>query len=307
MARDDDNGIGVASLVTFLAHEGATYQFAVDGPRAATPGTSGSPSSWSAAATIPVNDQFAGRTAMPSAPGTANGSNLGATLEPGEPEHSVETLGGSSVWWSWTAPAGGVWRVTTAGSDFDTILAVYSGNGIASLVQLGSDDDEGAGPFQPDRLPPPPEPTVPCRSAGTTGSRARSPSRSARSNIPSTDGIPDSWWDERACLRQSGSPRTNPDNGTARIEEYLADTLPRSAASSCRRRSGRTAAFRSSASKTAPPPHLPVDHARRSRGCLPPGRRWGPRSSCNGALLELPRPPTPPPGGAVYRIEVNAP
>ena len=36
-----------------------------------------------------------------------NGSNVGATKEPGEPDHAGDP-GGASVWYTWTAPADGV-------------------------------------------------------------------------------------------------------------------------------------------------------------------------------------------------------
>lgn len=68
---------------------------------------------------------------------------MGATKEPGEPNHAKD-IGGASVWWTWTAPASGVVNITTADSDFDTLLAVYTGSSLTSLVPVASNDDEDA-------------------------------------------------------------------------------------------------------------------------------------------------------------------
>jgi hypothetical protein len=65
-------------------------------------------------------------------------STVGATKETGEPNHCGQA-GGASQWYIYTAPAGGTLRVSTAGSTFNTILAVYTGPGtnFASLVAQG--------------------------------------------------------------------------------------------------------------------------------------------------------------------------
>ena len=46
-----------------------------------------------------------------------------------------------SVWFTWTAPASGEYRVDTSGSRFDTLLAVYTGSALASLVRVASSDN----------------------------------------------------------------------------------------------------------------------------------------------------------------------
>jgi subtilisin family serine protease len=77
------------------------------------------------------------------------GTNLGSDKEVGEPDHANQT-GGTSVWWKWTAPTTGRARVSTAGSDFDSLLNVYTCPlaipTVGSLVQLnpkaGNDDVE---------------------------------------------------------------------------------------------------------------------------------------------------------------------
>src|SRR5205085_319132 len=78
---------------------------------------------------------------------TANGSNVGATKETGEPGPGSGNLaGGRSVWWRWTAPSNGVVTVDTIGSSFDTILGAYTGTAVNALSAIGgSPNDDGGG------------------------------------------------------------------------------------------------------------------------------------------------------------------
>ena len=72
-------------------------------------------------------------------------STFGASKEPGEPNH-CDVVGGASQWFTYAAPETGVVRVSTEGSDFDTVLAVYSGSGtsFADLVMIACDNNSGA-------------------------------------------------------------------------------------------------------------------------------------------------------------------
>jgi hypothetical protein len=65
---------------------------------------------------------------------------LNATLDAGEPEQK-DFAAGASVWWTWTAPTTGTLKVDTIGSDFDSTLAIYSGDSLTNLTELGVDDD----------------------------------------------------------------------------------------------------------------------------------------------------------------------
>lgn len=47
------------------------------------------------------------------------------------------------MWWQWTSPGTGQVTVTTDGSSFDTVLAVYTGSAVSSLVAVASNDDVG--------------------------------------------------------------------------------------------------------------------------------------------------------------------
>jgi len=86
------------------------------------------------------NDAFAEAELLTGSSGFVKGTNVGATVEPGEPEHA-NVPGGASVWWRWTAPLDGRVSFDTFGSEFDTVLAVYTGNAIYDLDEVVSNDD----------------------------------------------------------------------------------------------------------------------------------------------------------------------
>ena len=85
----------------------------------------------------PANDDFADAIGIAGLSGSLNGSNRGATVEPGE----LRSGHGSSVWYNWVAPATGSLVLDTFGSDFDTVLVVGQGNSVGSLTELAYNDD----------------------------------------------------------------------------------------------------------------------------------------------------------------------
>ena len=88
------------------------------------------------------NDDFADRFVLIGASGSANGTNVGATIEPGEP-FAVRsgTTWLASVWWTWTAPSSGLFAFDTVGTAFDTVLGVYTGDTLGALAVVGENDD----------------------------------------------------------------------------------------------------------------------------------------------------------------------
>jgi len=94
----------------------------------------------------PPNDNFANRVAISGSTGSTTGTNVDATSEAGEPWHEEPTAlvnpGTASVWWTWTAPGTGPVSFSTYGSDFDTILAVYTGPAVDDLTLVASADDQ---------------------------------------------------------------------------------------------------------------------------------------------------------------------
>jgi uncharacterized repeat protein (TIGR02543 family) len=73
---------------------------------------------------------------------TALASNVSMTKEFGEPNHAGNP-GGKSIWWRWTAPTSGAVTLTTAGSAFNTLLAVYTGSTVSNLTWIASDNNSG--------------------------------------------------------------------------------------------------------------------------------------------------------------------
>ena len=87
-----------------------------------------------------TNDAFVAAEALVGDSGTATGTTALATRETGEPTHGG--IGGAaSIWYRWVAPSNGLLSVTTLGSNFDTLLGVYSGTAVGSLTVLGMNDD----------------------------------------------------------------------------------------------------------------------------------------------------------------------
>jgi len=69
---------------------------------------------------------------------TTSGSNVGATRELGEPSHAG-TPGGSSVWWTWTAPFSSSVTISATGTGFSPALGVYVGDSVPNLAVITSD------------------------------------------------------------------------------------------------------------------------------------------------------------------------
>jgi hypothetical protein len=143
VAANDDDPLGVeldTSRVWFPATAGTNYHIVVDGWNGAT-------------GTIrlrlyepprPPNDAFANRLPLTGTSLVTNGTTVDATREPGEPDHAG-LPGQHSIWWRWMAPGEGFVTVTTAGSDFDTTLAAYTGTNLATLAPVAENDQDPVG------------------------------------------------------------------------------------------------------------------------------------------------------------------
>ncbi|MEN9020827.1 MAG: hypothetical protein ABF370_09995, partial [Verrucomicrobiales bacterium] len=74
----------------------------------------------------PANDTFANRLSLGSnATVVTSGSTVDATLE--ADENDLDSLGGASIWWTWTAPSSTTFSIDTEGSGIETALAVFKG------------------------------------------------------------------------------------------------------------------------------------------------------------------------------------
>src|SRR5436190_4540061 len=94
------------------------------------------------------NDQFANAIPLVGPVVSTTGNNLTATKQfggggGGEPTFIAGNLGGASVWWTWTATASGPTTIDTEGSDFDTLLGVFTGEAQNRLTLVADNNDFG--------------------------------------------------------------------------------------------------------------------------------------------------------------------
>jgi hypothetical protein len=94
----------------------------------------------------PANDNFANAQTISGSAGSVTGTNVAATRETGEQNHSpASDAGGKSVWYNWTAPSAGSVTFNTSNTNYDTVLAAYTGASVGSLTALGKNDDVASG------------------------------------------------------------------------------------------------------------------------------------------------------------------
>lgn len=137
VAQNNNDGSTLQSRVAFTPVSGTTYRIAVDGHN----GVSGNLTlNWAQGGVGPANDHFANAQAISGGSGQTTASSVNATKEAGEP-NNAGVAGGASIWFVWTAPAGGLMFFETLGSSFDTVLAVYSGGSLSSLTSIASNND----------------------------------------------------------------------------------------------------------------------------------------------------------------------
>lgn len=89
----------------------------------------------------PPNDNFANAQILAGCSGSVTGTNFGATKEVGEPNNPDSPTSTRSVWYQWQSPSTGNVTIDTIGSDFDTVLAVYTGSSLGGLTLVEHNDD----------------------------------------------------------------------------------------------------------------------------------------------------------------------
>lgn len=84
---------------------------------------------------LPANDHFTNSFLLSGSEVTTNGTTVRATQEASEPNHGGNA-NSPSVWYSWTAPAGGsvTFDATNGGANFNLTLAVYTGSSVSALT-----------------------------------------------------------------------------------------------------------------------------------------------------------------------------
>lgn len=101
---------------------------------------------------VPINgnDNFANASVISSLPYTSTQSTVDATMEFGEPDNPAgcitffPAIKGATVWYQYTPPVGATLTANTFGSNFDTVLAVYTGASVGALTPIVCNDDSGS-------------------------------------------------------------------------------------------------------------------------------------------------------------------
>jgi RTX calcium-binding nonapeptide repeat (4 copies) len=138
-SNDDDTGV-VTSRVRLDASAGTEYRIAIDGYAGAVGAVN---LAWSEA---PLNDDFDQAEVILGEEGSLEASNEGATEETDEPRHA-DVDGGTSLWYTWTAPRSAMMRFETGSSlteddeALDTVLAIYRGQSLDDLTPIAANDD----------------------------------------------------------------------------------------------------------------------------------------------------------------------
>jgi hypothetical protein len=97
----------------------------------------------------PANDNFVNAQVIIGCSGSVAGTNESATKEAGEVSNPDSPASTKSVWYQWQAPSTGSVTINTRGSDFDTVLAVYTGSTFGTLNLVVNNDDIVSGEIIP--------------------------------------------------------------------------------------------------------------------------------------------------------------
>ena len=143
---DDDSAVaGTAAVVGPLEVVGGTqHRIAVScGEASSSCGSISMSVAFSSDTSAPPNDLAANATVLSGASGTASATNTFALAQSGEPPQPGGLVARKSVWFKLDVPGSTVLSITTAGSTFDTSLAVYQGPSASQLRPLVSHNDVG--------------------------------------------------------------------------------------------------------------------------------------------------------------------
>jgi hypothetical protein len=143
-SNDDTSRSNLTSSLTFKAVIGTTYYFAVDGYNSGYGAATGGVILHLSEALAPANSKFANAAILTGAAVAWAGANVGATTEAGAPR-IAGAPGGASIWFAWTPTTSGIVNLNTHGSNFDTLLGVYTGSVVSSLTTIAANDDTGRG------------------------------------------------------------------------------------------------------------------------------------------------------------------
>ena len=137
---NDDFDTNTYSKVFLATEAGEKYQIVVDGK--GTPPTGRIALNIKPTLNRPANDDFANREEILTIPAAIVASNENASAEIDEPDHAASAAN-VSLWWTWQSTTNSAVEIDTIGSDFDTLLAVYTGSSVTDLTEVVSNDDGG--------------------------------------------------------------------------------------------------------------------------------------------------------------------
>jgi thiol-disulfide isomerase/thioredoxin len=140
-SNDDQDDSIVTSRIRFVATAGTTYYFAIDSYSDET-GSYRLTLTEQTGVSAPANDNFANALAVTGPAVDVLQNNFFATTEPGELTPAPNW--GASVWFVWDAPTSERYLFSTVGSDFDTLLSVYTGSTLVSSNDDGGGSDHSS-------------------------------------------------------------------------------------------------------------------------------------------------------------------
>ena len=143
VAASNDADGATTSSVSFSAQRNTTYYIAVDGFNAGDSNGAATGKvkiNFSQVVVRPANDDFDRAQTLSAMSTSVTGTNVNATHQSGEPAHATNG-GAASVWYRWNCLQSGTATFTTQGSDYDTLLAAYTGNTVSALTAVASNDD----------------------------------------------------------------------------------------------------------------------------------------------------------------------
>jgi hypothetical protein len=147
LACNDDSGPTLDSAAQFAVVSGQTYHIQAGGAPSAP---SGELEISMVFGTPPANDNFGSSQTVPlPLPYTDNPDTIVATVEPSD-EPDIVCLGeapiGRTVWYSYAPSQSHLVSATTTGSNFDTVIGVYTGDTLAGLAEVACNDDTEVDP-----------------------------------------------------------------------------------------------------------------------------------------------------------------
>lgn len=92
-------------------------------------------------AQAPANNNYANAITLSGVSGSTNGDNTGATLQGVERPPFNDNTNDNTVWYKWTAPQNGQVTFDLTGTSVDTVMSIYTGSALASLVLVDENDD----------------------------------------------------------------------------------------------------------------------------------------------------------------------